>query len=377
MKNGIQKRGKSYSYCIRVPDPIAGKTKPKWVGGFASEKEAKEARDKTRVIVSKGTYIAPSKITVGEYLNTWIEIHSHSLKPSTAQSYRGNISRNLIPFIGKIHLSQLRPTHIQKLYVDLVSKGNERGVPLSARSVEFAGAVLSKALKYAIDVEGILSSNPANRVSRPKGTPKRLEPFTVDEAKRFLEGVREHRLFPLYRLAFFSGARLGELLALQWTDLDYRELKLVISKNRIRLVGGDIEQGSTKGGEGRRVVVLDAETVEILRSLQKSQFVERLRAGSLWVESGHIFTDELGKPISSGSPTKVFQRYRKALNLREQRLHDCRHFHATQLLRSGLPLHVVAHRLGHRDAMVTATIYAHVTSDQAENASAIFAKAME
>jgi len=258
-----------------------------------------------------------------------------------------------------------------------VTKGNDRGIPLSARSVEFAGAILSKALKYAVDVESILSSNPASRVSRPKGTPKRLEPFTVDEAKRFLEGVKEHRLFPLYRLAFFSGARLGELLALQWTDLDYRESKLVISKNRIRLVGGDIEQGSTKGGEGRRVVVLDAETVEFLRALQKSQFAERLRAGSLWVESGHMFTDELGKPISSGSPTKVFRRYRKALNLREQRLHDCRHFHATQLLRSGLPLHVVAQRLGHRDAMVTATIYAHVTSDQAENASAIFAKVMK
>lgn len=124
-------------------------------------------------------------------------------------------------------------------------------------------------------------------------------------------------------------------------------------------------------------MVLDPETLEILRSLQKSQFAERLLVGSLWVESGHIFTDELGKPISSGLPSRAFQRYRKLLNLREQRFHDCRHFHATQLLRSGLPLHVVAQRLGHKDAMVTATIYAHVTSDQAENASVIFAKAMK
>jgi integrase len=377
MKNGISKRGSTWTYTIRIPDSSTGKTKLLTKGGWASEKAAKDARDVARVEVSKGSFVKSSKITVGQYLNSWIEIHSHSIKPSTAASYRGQIARNLLPYIGNIQLSQLRPGHIQTLYVDLKSKGNKEGVPLSARSVTFAGAILSMALKHAVNVDGILASNPANKVPRPKGTPKRLEPFSVDEAKIFMEGVKEHRLFPLYRLAFYSGARLGELLALKWTDLDYRELKLVISKNRIRLVGGDIEQGSTKGGQGRRVIVIDSETVEILRSLQKSQFVERLKAGSLWNESGHIFANELGEPISNGLPSRVFQRYRIALGLREQRFHDCRHFHATQLLRSGLPLHVVAHRLGHKDAMVTATIYAHVTSDQIENASTVFAKVME
>ena len=92
---------------------------------------------------------------------------------------------------------------------------------------------------------------------------------------------------------------------------------------------------------------------------------------------GHLFIDSLGRPITNGLPTKVFQRQREALGLREQRLHDCRHFHATVLLEAGEPLQVVAQRLGHRDAMVTATIYAHVTQRQAENSSAVFAKAME
>ena len=174
-----------------------------------------------------------------------------------------------------------------------------------------------------------------------------------------------------------GGARLGEIIALRWTDIEFDELKLSISKNRVRIIGKSIEQNSTKGGEGRRLIPLDPETVEILRSHRHAQLKERLIAGSEWEESGHVFVNEFGHPIDYGTPSHIFQKYRKKLGIREQRFHDLRHFHATQLLRAGVPLHVVASRLGHRDAMVTATIYAHVTSDQAENASLIFAKAVE
>ena len=168
MKNGIVKRGNRWAYVIRIPDPKTGKTKPKWVGGFVSEGEAKLAKDKARGKLASGTYVKPTKITVEQYLNEWIEIHSHSLKQSTAQSYRGHIKRNLVPYLGKIALSDLRASHIQRLYADLLSKGNEMGNPLSARSVEFAGSVLSKALKHAVEIDELIAMNPATRVSKPR-----------------------------------------------------------------------------------------------------------------------------------------------------------------------------------------------------------------
>jgi integrase len=376
MKNGIEKRGNSWSYVIRIPDSNTGKTKPKWVGGFGTEVEAKLARDKARGKLASGTYVSPAKITVEQYLNEWIEIHSHSLKQSTAQSYRGHIKRNLVPFLGKILLSDLRASHIQRLYADLLSKGNETGNPLSSRSVEFAGSVLSKALKHAVEIEELIAMNPATRVPKPRGKGRKNEPFSIAEASRFLEAVTGLRLFPFFRLAFYSGARKGEMLALRWSDLDTTKKTLLISKNRLRITGGYIEQDSTKGGDGRRIVTLDEGTIEILRQLRKTQMEDRLLAGNLWLELGYIFTDELGKPLAYDLPSRTFLRVSKRLNLPTQRFHDCRHFHATELLRSGLPLHVVARRLGHSDPMVTASIYAHVTSDQAENASAIFAKAM-
>ena len=124
-------------------------------------------------------------------------------------------------------------------------------------------------------------------------------------------------------------------------------------------------------------LVLDVETVEMLNQHRKQQIAERLKVGSEWQETGYIFVTEFGLPIDYGTPTQLFTKVVRRIGLLEQRFHDLRHFHATQLLRAGTPLHVVAQRLGHRDAMVTATTYAHVTSDQEVNALIIFAKAIE
>lgn len=377
MKNGIIKRGSTYSYVIRVPDLATGKTKAKWVGGFKTESEAKRERDKARVTVSSGTYVTPVKEALEDYLERWMRIHSQALRPKTLEGYLGVIKRYINPRMGKFQLTQIRPLHIQNLYSDLSESGGADGLPLSARTVTFTSAVLKKAFDYAVSVEGTLATNPATKVPTPKGTPKQNEPFSPIQMRTLLEELKKHRLFALFRLAVYTGARKGELLALQWSDLDFDSMKLVISKNRIYIGGANVVQNSTKGGEGRRTISLDPETMEILRDHRKRQFEERLLAGSMWNETGYIFATELGSPIDYGTPTQLFTKVRKRLELPDQRFHDLRHFHATQLLRAGTPLHVVAQRLGHRDAMVTATTYAHVTSDQGENAAISFAKAVQ
>lgn len=96
--------------------------------------------------------------------------------------------------------------------------------------------------------------------------------------------------------------------------------------------------------------------------------------GSAWTDTGYVFVREDGKPLDIGTPTQLFIKLRKQIGLRHNRLHDLRHTHATELLRLGEPLHVVSKRLGHKDPMVTASIYAHVTDEQAETASNTFAE---
>lgn len=374
VKNGISFTGKGYSYVLRIPDPITGKTKPKWVGGFASEKSAKLARDKARVAIASRNYSEPSKQTVGDFLNEWMVIHSTRIKPTTRYKYETVIRLHLLPHIGSLKLQDLRPMHVEKLYQELLTNPGINGRVLSPRSVLYVGTILKTALKYAVDVEGSLSNNPASKVKPPKATNKSFTPWTLGELNTFLNEARSHRLYFFFRLSAFTGARRGELCALRWSDFDGKAI--TISKSRTQLEGESLEQGSTKGGRnGQRRVSLDPETIEQFNAHRKRQYVERLALGENWQETGYVFVQENGLPLYPGTPSDLFKKILKKAGLRPTRLHDQRHLHATELLRLGEPLHVVADRLGHRDAMVTATIYAHVSSEQAETASTRFADA--
>ena len=377
VKNGVAFTGRNWSYVLRVPDLATGKTKPQWVGGFDSEKSAKLARDKARVSLSSSTYVSPSKATVGEYLSTWInEVHASQLKATTLERYQQVINKHLIPELGAIKLQDLRASHVQALYTNLLTRPTATGEPLSPRTVELIGTVLKIAIKYAVNVDEVMAVNPASRVPLPKGKGSIPAPWSIQELNTFLDVARTHRLFFFFRLSAFTGARRGELLALKWSDFDGSAI--TISKNRLSVNKQVLVQNSTKGGtNGQRRVPLDRETIELFSGHRKRQLIERLALGELWHDTGYVFTQENGLPIYPHTPSDLFKKLLKKAGLRPTRLHDQRHLHATELLRLGEPLHVVASRLGHRDAMVTATIYAHVSDQQAETASSTFANAVE
>ena len=376
VKNGIVFTGRSWSYVLRVPDTNTGKTKPQWVGGFDSEKAAKLARDKARVSLSTSNYVSPNKLTLGEYLTTWInEVHANQLKASTLERYKRVINRYLIPELGAIKLQDLRPSHVQGFYTSLLTRSTVTGNPLSPQTVTLIGAVLKKAIKYAVDVDGLIAVNPVNRVPLPKGKGTIPTPWSIQELNTFLDVARSHRLFFFFRLSAFTGARRGELLALKWSDFD--GTAITISKNRLMAGNQVIEQNSTKGGtNGQRRVPLDRETIELFNVHRVNQLKERMALGENWQETGYVFVQENGLPLYPHTPSDLFKKLLNKAGLRHTRLHDQRHLHATELLRLGEPLHVVANRLGHRDAMVTATIYAHVSDQQAETASSTFANAV-
>ena len=220
VKDGISFTGKSWSYVLRIPNSETGKTSPKWVGGFDSEESALLARDEARVALRKRTYVPPSERTVGEFLLTWLyEVHKQQLKPTTFNSYEKIVRLHLIPGLGTIRLSDLKPSDIQRFYSDTVNKKKSNGEQLQPRTAQYAGAILKKAIKYAVEVEGVLMFNPASRVPLPKTNPEIPTPWTFSELKTFLNVASEHRLYFFYRLSAYTGARRGELLALRWTDV--------------------------------------------------------------------------------------------------------------------------------------------------------------
>ncbi len=374
VSDGIAFTGKSWSYVLRIPDPVTGKTKPKWVGGFDTQESALLARDEARVSLRKRNYVAPTKITIGEYLDRWIETHALRVKPTTLSSYRELINNYLKPRLGSLTVQSLKPSDIERFYGELITTPGKAGHNLTPATAVRCVAVLKKALSYAERVEGLITINPATRVPLPTVKTNRPTPWTLGELNTFLETAKGHRLFFFFRLSAFTGARRGELLALRWSDFDGKAI--TISKSRTLAGKSVVEQNSTKGGKGgQRRVALDPETAELFTAHRKRQLEERLVMGSSWTETGYVFVQENGEPLDTGTPTKLFAKLLKRAGLRSTRLHDLRHLHATELLRLGEPLHVVSDRLGHRDPMVTATVYAHVTNEQGETASNTFALA--
>jgi integrase len=279
-----------------------------------------------------------------------------------------------VPRLGSIKLQELKPLHIEQFYNSMAEQVGVAGKPLAPRTARQAGAILKTALKQAVEVENLITINPATRVKLPKSNSVTPTPFNFSELKQFLDVARSHRLYFYFRLSAFTGARRGELLALKWSDFDGKTINL--TKNRTSIGNEVIEQNTTKGGNnGQRRVPLDNETIEQFKEHRRRQLSERMALGEYWQDTGYVFTQENGLPLYTNTVSDLYRKLIKKAGLRHNRLHDLRHAHATELLRLGEPLHVVANRLGHRDAMVTATIYAHVSSEQAETASERFASA--
>ena len=177
LRDGVMKRGATWSYVIRVKDTETGISKPRWVGGYATEQEAKAARDEARVKAHRGEYIDRNRITVSDYLDDWIDSHAMEIKPRTLHDYRSCIRLYVTPRIGHLPIQAVRPSTITKLYRDLLTSGGRDGKPLAIATVTHLHAVLRKAFRDAVIVDELISSNPVERAKRPRS--QAHEPGTV------------------------------------------------------------------------------------------------------------------------------------------------------------------------------------------------------
>ena len=368
-KDGIAKRGSSYSYIVRVKDPETGISKQKWISGFATKEEARSARDKARTEARTGVFVSPTKVTVKEHFEAWWEIKKEKVKPTTAENYRFLLDRYILPKFGSQLLKDLTSVKIEKMLIDLIQDHSES-------TVRLVSIVLAQGLERAVK-DRLLPLNPAKGIERPKGKKRTVTPYTSSELKKLLEELESHRLFAFFRLLAYTGGRRGEILALRWSDLDPEKATLTISKNRTRLGKTVIEQDSTKGGDGKRIVQLDSETLRLMKDHRKRQIEERMKAGSLWQEGNFIFAQETGLPLDPSTPYHLFKKTAKRLGLRSESLHSIRHLHATELLNSGAGVHLVKDRLGHSDISTTLRIYAHIRPEQKQEVADLFARAIE
>lgn len=373
MRNGVVKRGATWSYVVRERDPESGKTKPRWRGGFKTRTEAVAARASAQNAQARGTYVAPSKVTVGQWLDLWIRGHELELKASTAESYRANIERYLKPRLGHERLQGLSPAKLTATFRELHEKGGHNGKALSPRTVEFARAVLRRALQDAV-LERLIEVNPVVGSRRPKVEKPKHTTWTGGQLATYL-ARDDYALAPLFALAAATGMRRGELLALRWADVDLDGARLNIERAVVQI--GQARRYGTPKNHERRQVTLDAKTVATLRALRRRTAADRLKWGTAYSGTEDlVFTWENGSALLPDYVSKEFVRTQRGLELPRLKLHELRHTHATLLLRAGVPVHVVAKRLGHKDPSVTLNVYADAIPDDDGRAVDAFTKAV-
>ncbi len=338
--------------------------------------------------------MAPSKTTVREYLSReWLPAVESTVKPSTFLTYKVYVERRIVPDLGDVPLQRLSGAALNKFYGRLLTLPREKPKakeepkpPLSPLTVRHVHAVLHRALRDAVRW-GYVPRNVADQADPPKTKSEAsLRVWTIAELQTFLQATREDRLYPLWTLLAMTGMRRGEVCGLRWSDVDLAAGVVAIEQARVS-VGYEVQVSEPKTRRGRRAVDVDAGTLGVLKEWRKTQLEERMEWGSIWTDTGFVFTRENGTPWHPDRISKLFEEtvVRVQKSQREEaertgdkdakilpriRLHDLRHTHATVALAAGEHPKVVSERLGHATISITLDTYSHVVPGLQKEAAA-------
>ncbi len=355
-KKTVTRGGKEYTYWeSRITtgrDPGTGKQIQRSFTG-KTQKEVREKMQAAAVEVNQGTYTAPSKMTVGQWLDIWQRDYLGSVKPATAYIYGNNIRNHIKPALGAVRLQELHPHTVQ---------GFINGMELSPASVRLAYKVLHMALEKALDL-GYIPRNPAKRCELPRQDRKEIHPLDDQQAAALLEAFRGTDLEYLITVALFTGMRQSEILGLTWDAVDFSKGAITVDKQLAR--PGYRAAGlfaSPKSGRSRTIVTAPL-VMRALQSQRRRQAELQLRAGPIWDNPrGLVFTTEVGTNLEQGTVESRFRRVTAAAGLEGVRFHDTRHTYAVYAIRAGDDIKTVQSNLGHATAAFTLDRYAHFTA---------------
>jgi len=328
-----------------------------------------DAQKRLRQILTeldRGVFAKPGKTSVADYLNTWLQDYCKpSLSPSTLQLYSYICRVHIIPAIGNIPITELKPQQLQKLYAEKLSSG------LSARTVQIIHVVIHKALKNAVRTN-LLNRNVADAVDKPKIQRTEMHPMTENDLSLFLEAAKQGQYYALFYTYLFTGMRRSELLAVRLCDVDLLGLQISVSRTMQYLSGvkNHVTFKEPKSKKSRRLIALSPSTAFVLDEHLKSQgkMRESLQLPPI-TENDLVFSHWDGTPLLPDSISHAWVKLVRKCGLKGIRLHDARHTHATIMLKQGVHPKVVQERLGHSTISTTLDTYSHVSPGMQEAAA--------
>ena len=374
MAGSIEKRGDSYRLVCVVGYNLQGRPIKKSKTVHCSKKEAKIELAKFVADVQKGMYVEGKSLKFTDFVEIWKRDYgSKELAPSTYKRYLGILESRIIPYFGHFRVDKIKPTDIMQFY-DLLSRdtqivrrknnnGKKTGKPLSPKTIVEHHRLLHAMLQKAVYWQMIVS-NPAERVQAPKTKKPKRKYYDDEQSKALISGLMElteeqFKYKVAIILTIFTGVRLGELMGLEWDDINFREGIVSINRSSQYLADKGVFTKVPKTESSIRDVAIPDFVVSLLEEYKYWYDEQKYQYGELWYDSNRLFVQADGKPMHPSTISKWFEKFVAQIGLPVINFHGLRHTNATLLIAQNIDVSVVAARLGHAQITTTLNFYVH------------------
>ena len=375
MAGSIEKRGKN-SYRLTVSEGFDLNGKPmihrKTVHGTKKDAEVELAKFVTEV--QNGLVIDGKSLKFSEFTEIWKRDYgSKELAPSTYKRYCRMLETRLLPYFGHFYINKIKPTDIMKFY-DLLEKdpqlvrkkgnnGSKTKKPLSGKTIlehhRLLRAMLHKAVYWQLIV-----ANPAERVQPPKARKPKRRSYDDEQTKILLENLEllsseDTKYKVAIILTVFTGVRLGELMGLEWQDVDFKNGIISINRSSQYLSDMGVFTKVPKTESSIREIAIPEFIISLLEEYKLWYEEQKSIYGELWTNSDRLFVQADGKPMHPSTISKWFVKYVGQIGLPVINFHGLRHTNASLLVAQNVDIAVISARLGHAQISTTLDFYVH------------------
>lgn len=381
----ITKRGGSYRIKVSCGYDINGKqmvqTKTWKPEEGMTPKQIEKEVQRQAVLFEESCKIGQitASVKFEAFAEQWFEEYAKINLRHTSYERMRQLTHRVYPELGHMRLDKITGRHVQQFINNLLLNGkNQRNSkPLSRKTVVHHLSFISDVFSYAVKM-GMLCDNPCRVVSLPKGEAKEKNIYTIEEIAKVFELLDGNdvpiKFRTFFKLAVYSGFRRGELLGLEWKDINWENNLISVRRTSNYTADKGIYTDTTKTKKSQRTSKFPDYVMEMLKTLKQEQEVEAERLGNKWHDTDRLFVKWNGEPMHNNTPYFWFKEFCDKNELRFCDIHSMRHLHASLLINAGVDMVAVSGDMGHSCVGTTSNIYCHMFQEaQARSSNAIAA----
>ena len=354
----IRKRSKNYIVYLEYLDKETNKKKQKNMGSYPLKRDASRRLNEVKEEIYKEELLLPDEMKMEEFILDFLEKYKVNLSITTYKVYLRICKKYIIPLLGDIKLSDIRPIHVQNYVDDLV------GI-LTPQTIRIHLNILNLAFKRAYRLK-LIKENVVQFVEVPKNKKFKNEIYNAEDMRILLEKCHKTSLELPIIIASGLGLRISEIMGLTWNNIDLNDFTITVEKITVRDEGKVILK-EPKTESSVRTISAPKEIILMLKQLKKERLTAKLKGEKQHKEL--IFYDKNLEPIAPDVISKKFKYFLEVNNLKHIRFHDLRHSHVTMLIDAKVPLKVISERVGHSSVNTTLNIYSHALKEMDQEAS--------